>query len=245
MCQNPVSSSQMNVEEAGHPRRCVLLFARAPRAEAAVKGLRGGEALFALSQGRVRDAVAALPGVELVLVPPAAQAGTDFGEKLEAAFRNAACRGYEEIVAVPGDVPELTARDLAAAFQALSASDRVLGPSRDGGVWLIGLRADAVSLPDFFGRVPWRTPQVLAALLGNAPKVFLLGELLDVDRRADAMRLRDALRAAKRDARLLAVLEVVLGRRRALSPREALRESPPPFTAPPPSRAPPPFLLSF
>ena len=245
MCQNPVSSSQMNVEEAGHPRRCVLLFARAPRAEASAKGLRGGEALFALAQGRVRDAVAALPGVELVLVPPAAQAGTDFGEKLEAAFRNVACRGYEEIVAVPGDVPELTARDLAAAFRALSVSDRVLGPSRDGGVWLIGLRADAVSLPDFFGRVPWRTPRVLAALLGNAPKAFLLGELLDVDRRADAMRLRDALRAAKRDARLLAVLEVLLGRRRALSPREALRESPPPFTAPPPSRAPPPFLLSF
>src|ERR1035441_298122 len=107
MCQNPVSSSQMNVEEAGHPRRCVLLFARAPRAEASAKGLRGGEALFALAQGRVRDAVAALPGVELVLVPQATQAGTNFGEKLEAAFRNAVRRGYEEIVAVPGDVPEL------------------------------------------------------------------------------------------------------------------------------------------
>src|SRR5664279_4117522 len=111
------------------PPRCVLLFARAPRAEAAAKGLRGGEALFALSHGRVRDAVAALPGVQLVLVPPAAQAGTSFGEKLAAAFRNAARRGYEEIVAVPGDVPELTARDLAAAFRALSVSDRVLGPS--------------------------------------------------------------------------------------------------------------------
>jgi hypothetical protein len=227
------------------PSRCVLLFARAPRAEAAAKGLSRGEALFTLARNRVVRAVAALPDVDLVSVPPAAQSGGDFGERLESAFREARLRGYREIVAVPGDVPELTARDLAAAFRALSESDTVLGPSREGGVWLIGLRAGAVSPSDFFGRVPWRTPRVFDALVGNAPKAVLLGELLDVDRRADAMRLRDALRAAKRDAGLLAVLEVVLGRRRVLSPQEPLRKSPPPFTAPPPSRAPPLFLLTF
>ena len=227
------------------PSRCVLLFARAPRAEAAVKGLCGGEALFALSQGRVRDAVAALPGVALVLVPPAAQAGTSFGEKLEAAFRNAAERGYEEIVAVPGDVPELTARDLAAAFRALSDTDTVLGPSSDGGVWLIGLRAGAVSFSGLFENVPWRTPRVLGALLGNAPKAVLLGELLDVDRRADARRLRDALCAAKRDAILLAVLETFLGRRPEVFAQGSRRRVPPHFDVPPPSRAPPLFLFTF
>ena len=225
--------------------RCVLLFSREPRAEAAAKGLCGGEALFELSQGRVRNAVAALAGVELVLVPPAAQAGTEFGEKLEAAFRKAAQSGYEEIVAVPGDVPEITARDLTAAFLALSQSGTVLGPSRDGGVWLIGLRAGAVSPTDFFGRVPWRTARVLDALLGNAPEAVLLGELLDVDRRADAMRLRDVLRAAKGDSGLLSVLEGFLGQRPAPSARETPRKSLPPLTDPPPSRAPPPFLLAF
>jgi hypothetical protein len=234
----------MNAEEAGHPRRCVLLFARAPRAEAAVKGLRGGEALFALSQGRVRDAVAALPGIELVLVPPAAQAGSGFGERLEAAFRGAARGGYEEIVAVPGDVPELTAGDLAAAFRALSVSDTVLGPSRDGGVWLIGLRVAGVSLPDLFERVPWRTPRVLAALLVNAPKAFLLEELLDVDRQTDARRLRDALCAAKRDAILLAVLETLLVRRPEVFAQRSRRKSSPHFDVPPPSRAPPLFLVT-
>jgi glycosyltransferase A (GT-A) superfamily protein (DUF2064 family) len=227
------------------PSRCVLLFARAPRAEAAAKGLLGGEALFALSQGRVQDAVAELPGVELVLVPPAAQAGTDFGEKLEAAFRNAARRGYEEIVAVPGDVPELTARDFVAAFRALSVSDTVLGPSHDGGVWLIGLRAAAVPLSDFFEAVPWRTQHVLDALLANAPEAVLLGELVDVDRRADAMRLRDALCAAKRDAILLYVLEALLGRRPEVLAQGSRRKSPPHFDAPPPSRAPPLLLFTF
>jgi len=240
----------MSVEKAGRPRRrCVLLFARAPRAEATVKGLRGGEALFALSQGRVRSAVAALPGIELVFVPPAAQAGTGFGERLEAAFRDAARGGYEEIVAVPGDVPELTARDLAAAFRALSERDTVLGPSPDGGVWLIGLRAGEASFSDFFERVPWLTPGVFEALLSNAPSAAVLSRKNDVDRRADARRLRDALcgtRRREKDPILLAVLEALLGRRAAALPlQSARRRLDPSFSVPRLPRAPPLFPPSF
>lgn len=234
----------MNVEGAVRSRRCVLLFARAPRAEAAAKGLRSGEALFALAQCRVRDAVAVLPGVELVLVPPAAQAGTLFGEKLEAAFRNAARRGYDEIVAVPGDVPELTARDLAAAFLALSESDTVLGPSRDGGVWLIGLRARGVSLSDFFAKVPWLTTRVFDTLVRNAPNAVLLGELPDIDRRGDALRMRRGARVAF-DVELVGALGILLGvspsTRAAGVSFAALAQ----LSLSPPSRAPPLLLLTF
>lgn len=237
-------SSQIIVSTL-RPARCVLLFARAPRAEAAAKGLGRGEALFTLARNRVIRAVAALPGVDLVFVPPAAQSGGDFGERLESAFREAALRGYGEIVAVPGDVPQLTARDLDAAFQALSESDTVLGPARDGGVWLIGLRASAVCLPDFFERVPWRTPRVFDTLCGNAPEAVVLGELLDVDRHADAMRLRAALRAAKRDAVLLAVLEAFLGRRSEFFAQRSLRKISASFIPTPPSRAPPLSLFTF
>ncbi|HYB52824.1 MAG TPA: DUF2064 domain-containing protein [Thermoanaerobaculia bacterium] len=238
----------MNVKGAGRPRRCVLLFARAPRAEAAVKRLRGGEALFALAQGRVRNAVAALPGVELVLVPPAAQAGADFGERLECAFRDAARRGCDEIVAVPGDVPGVTATDLAAAFRGLAESDTVLGPSADGGVWLIGLRADTVP-SDFFEGVPWLTPRVFESLLSNAPGSAILARKDDVDRRADARRLKDTLCGATRrekDSILLIVLEALLGRRSAALPRQGSpRGLEPSFSGPPPSRAPPLFPLSL
>lgn len=226
------------------PPRCVLLFARAPRAEAAAKGLRGGEALFALSQGRVRDAVAALPGVEFVLVPPAAQAGAHFGEKLEAVFRDAARRGYEEIVAVPGDVPELTARNLAAAFRALSESDTVLGPSPDGGVWLIGLRAGAVLPSDFFEDVPWLTARVFEALVSNAPGSVVLAERGDVDLRADALRMRRAARAAF-DVELVAALGVMLGMSPSIRAAVTSFAALPPLSLPPPSRAPPLLRLPF
>jgi 2-phospho-L-lactate guanylyltransferase (CobY/MobA/RfbA family) len=226
------------------PARCVLLFARAPRAEAAAKGLRGGEALFALSQGRVRDTVAALPGVDFVPVPPASQSGADFGAKLESAFREATLRGYEEIVAVPGDVPELAAHDLEAAFRALSESDTVLGPSRDGGVWLIGLRAGEVALSDFFEGVPWRTRRVFEALLSNAPGSVVLAEMADVDLRTDALRMRRAARAAF-DIELVAALGVLLGVSPSIRAAETFFATLAPLSLLPPSRAPPLLLLTF
>jgi len=233
----------MVVSRAGPPR-CVLLFARAPRAEAAAKGLSQGEALFTLARNRVVQAVAALPDVDLVVVPPSAQSGGNFGEKLESAFREAALRGYRNIVAVPGDVPELAEWNLRAAFQALSESDTVLGPSPDGGVWLIGLRAGAISPSDFFERVPWRTQRVFEALLSNARASVVLAEMGDVDRRADARRMRRAARVAF-DVNLVAALGVLLGVSPSLRADGTVPTAFPPLSLPPASRAPPSPLFAF
>ncbi len=92
--------------------------------------------------------------------------------------------GYTEIVAVPGDVPGVSAAHLNAAFRALETRDIVLGPSPDGGVWLIGSRA-GTDLSDLFERVPWRTAGVFSGLVRNAPGAALLDALLDVDRPSD------------------------------------------------------------
>jgi glycosyltransferase A (GT-A) superfamily protein (DUF2064 family) len=192
-------------------------------------------------------AVEALRGVDLVLVPPSAQTGADFGEKLGTAFRDAARAGYGTIVAVPGDVPELTVRDLDAAFRALEETDTVLGPSPDGGVWLIGLDAREVAFSDFFERVPWRTRRVFEALVGNAPKAAILRAHLDVDRRADARRVIDAVRTARAavDDELLAALELLAGTAHSVRASASRAVSLPFLALQPASRAPPPFPLPF
>ena len=224
--------------------RCVLLFAREPRAEAAVKGLRRSEAFFDLARNRVVRAAAALPDVDLVCVPPTAQTGGSFGERLAFAFRDASRRGYREIVVVPGDVPELTAEDLAEAFRALSRSSTVLGPSPDGGVWLIGLDAREVASADFFEGVPWRTRRVFEVLLSNAPDSVVLAEMGDVDLRSDALRVRRVARAAF-DLELVAALGTLLGDPPPVLPFATEIASLPPFRLQPASRAPPPLLPAF
>jgi uncharacterized protein len=202
-------------------RRCVLLFARSPRAEERAKRLPGAAALFGLAAFRVEAAVAALAGVDLVAVGPDAQRGRTFGERLANAFAGCRSRGYDQVVAVPGDVPQLAEAHLAAAFDALAAREVVFGPSADGGVWLIGVRGDAGGL---LAGVPWLTASVFAALMANAPRAAVLTELLDVDGRAGLAPLARAARAAA-DRDLAAAVAILLVPVRAVpgvAPRRAL-----------------------
>jgi len=153
----------------------------------------GGGRLFAFSVRRVAEATRALGRVDLILAgdgpaPEKArvlpQRGRGFGERLKNAFEDARAAGYTEIVAVPGDVPGLSEAQLSAAFRALETRDNVLGPSPDGGVWLIGSRA-GTDLSELFEKVPWRTAGVFSGLVRNAPGAALLDALFDVDRPSD------------------------------------------------------------
>jgi 2-phospho-L-lactate guanylyltransferase (CobY/MobA/RfbA family) len=214
--------------------RCVLLFARTPGEEARAKRIGRARALFALARRRVRDA-AALAGADLLLVgtgPHALpQRGRTFGERLANAFSDARALGYREIVAVPTDVPGLGLRQIAEAFARLRGQETVLGPSPDGGVYLIGCRGDADAL--LLG-VRWRTGFVLEDLQSNAGAAALLEPLADVDRLADLRRLSGL---DPRTAALVARLLHRPGHLRTgdLLPFDLLLASRLPARAPPPS----------
>jgi uncharacterized protein DUF2064 len=177
-------------------RRCVLLFSRAPRAEARAKRVARAERLFELACRRVAAAAVSLD-VDLLVVGPAmpglpcgarrlGQRGKGFGERLGNAFADARDLGYREIVVVPGDVPGLGASHLAAAFTALDEHPVVFGPSPDGGVYLIGTRRPADRLLE---GVRWCTGSVLADLRAHAASAALLPPLADLDGAADLVRL--------------------------------------------------------
>ena len=158
------------------PSRCVLLFARRASEEARAKRI-GSAAVFALARRRI-ERIARVVGARLVV---ASQTGATFGERLSRAFASAAAR-YDEVVVVPTDVPQLTARDVRRAFALLRGHDMVLGPCPDGGVYLIGGRTGA-RLKD----VRWLTPHVLEDL--SRGDVALLSPLHDIDTETDLARV--------------------------------------------------------
>jgi glycosyltransferase A (GT-A) superfamily protein (DUF2064 family) len=95
------------------------------------------------------------------------------------------------------DGPTLPLHHLAAAFEALSDhTDVVLGPSDDGGYYLIGLRQPA---PRLLREVQMSTPRVTADTLALAEaeglRVKLLPVWYDVDDIESLRRLRDELAA--------------------------------------------------
>lgn len=95
------------------------------------------------------------------------------------------------VVVIGSDAPTLGPVRVAEAFRALRRRRVVLGPSLDGGYYLLGLRAP---MPDVFTRIPWGSARVLARTLGRLRAEGVTPALLpcwyDVDTPADLAILR-------------------------------------------------------
>lgn len=90
------------------------------------------------------------------------QQGKDLGERMEHAFQQGFHEGYKQIVLIGSDLPELHPDDLRKAFTALDTNEYVLGPAKDGGYYLIGMKSLNSKL---FRNIAWSTDTVLQASL--------------------------------------------------------------------------------
>jgi uncharacterized protein len=103
------------------------------------------------------------------------QRGGDLGQRMENAFRRAFEEGCRRVVLFGTDIPLLSAPILFQAMERLQDKDLVLGPSNDGGYWLIGLKKNA----DLFRDISWGSGQVFAQTLAKARRRALSTALLD------------------------------------------------------------------
>jgi uncharacterized protein len=121
------------------------------------------------------------------------QVGAALGDRLDAVMSAVLDQGYEQVFALGSDSPDLPATHLDAAFAALAIAenDLVLGPSDDGGYYLIGWKQRWSKVVT---DVTMSTPQVFADTLEIAAELGLTVALApgwyDVDTPADLDRLR-------------------------------------------------------
>lgn len=112
------------------------------------------------------------------------QASGDLGARLAASAQAANGRGW---IAIGADCPRLDAAILRQGRDVVELGEIALGPTSDGGYYLIG---GTPPLPDLFTAMPWSTPRVLpetrARLLRLGVGWRELPELRDVDTAADA-----------------------------------------------------------
>jgi uncharacterized protein len=112
------------------------------------------------------------------------QRGADLGEKMKNAFRDIFAGGYEEILLVGSDLPDLPGRIIHDAFTSLARHGAVIGPTQDGGYYLIGFRSGCF-LPDIFAGIPWSTAEVfertMAAFKFRNRDVSILPAWQDMD----------------------------------------------------------------
>ena len=148
-------------------------------------------AIVAVHPGELRAAVARLAPATFRVVP---QRGANLGDRMAWAVREAAATGASRILLRGSDSPTLGVAAVRAALAALEDFDLVLGPDRDGGYSLVGVRKPD---PELF-RHAMSTPSVLRETLVNAARLGLRTQLaepsFDIDV-ADDLRLLASARA--------------------------------------------------
>lgn len=125
------------------------------------------------------------------------QRGADLGERLAQLLDDAFAQGATQAIVMSSDSPSLPAAYLRQAFAALDSHDTVLGPTEDGGYYLLGLTRPQ---PRLLREVRMSTPSVARDTLALAAELGLRTALLppwyDIDTSADLARLARELRAA-------------------------------------------------
>jgi rSAM/selenodomain-associated transferase 1 len=130
------------------------------------------------------------------------QRGNGFGERLLTTAQDLLACGFTSVCLIDSDSPTVPTNEFTIAVQELAQPEAkaVLGPSADGGYYLIGLqRAE----PNLFDRITWSTGVVAAETIERAREIglpmSLLAEWYDVDDAASLSRLRKELGSFSRD----------------------------------------------
>jgi rSAM/selenodomain-associated transferase 1 len=122
------------------------------------------------------------------------QIGASLGERLDHLLTGALVSGSQRVVVMDSDSPTLPVEYLSQAFDLLVDADVVLGPTRDGGYYLIGMKQPQ---PRLLRQVQMSTPRVLADTLALAETAGLAVSLLptwyDIDTIDDLHQLEDEI----------------------------------------------------
>ncbi len=122
------------------------------------------------------------------------QSAGDLGRRMQQYFATAFKSGCERVVLIGSDSPNLPPDHIRIAFQHLESEQVVLGPSEDGGYYLIGARFE---LPDIFSDISWSTGEVFSQTVERLRHAGTRWHELpcwyDVDELADLRRLHNDL----------------------------------------------------
>lgn len=113
------------------------------------------------------------------------QPNTDLGGRMNHAFKNA-FEENEKVIIIGSDCASLTTEIVQEAFEALEENDFVVGPTYDGGYYLLGMKRYS---PTVFEEIEWSTETVFEKTIGKInslkSKYFLMPILSDIDYEED------------------------------------------------------------
>ncbi|WP_350289482.1 DUF2064 domain-containing protein [uncultured Croceitalea sp.] len=116
------------------------------------------------------------------------QLGTSFGERFVNAIQEVYQKGFDTIITIGNDSPQLKAAHLLEAYKQLQLGKTVLGPTFDGGFYLMGLHKANFNA-SLFKRLPWQRfglfNRISQLFENNNSQLFRLPVFEDIDTERD------------------------------------------------------------
>jgi glycosyltransferase A (GT-A) superfamily protein (DUF2064 family) len=117
------------------------------------------------------------------------QRGSTFGEHLEHTISDTFAIGYQKIVIIGNDCPSLTAEDISKSFNFISDTSAVIGPAKDGGIYLVGFSRKVFEKRLNFLTLHWQAKKLFSelslAFSSHGIDVLVLSEKQDMDTLSD------------------------------------------------------------
>ncbi len=140
----------------------ILLFANSPEEELKQKNLSGSKNLYEYFNEDTLSK-AKQTGLDVVLFSDANQIGKNFGERFSNAIASVFKQGYDAVITIGNDTPDLKTQHLLSAKENLHDKILTLGPSMDGGSYLITLSKSTFNTEEF-QKLPWQSNSLFSAL---------------------------------------------------------------------------------
>ncbi len=165
----------------------ILIFANSANQEANLKPFKASRALFEGLNQHITEVVQKT-GIPFFHYSEALQTGHTFGERFSNAITSIYEKGYSTVISVGNDTPHLKPKHLLDAVENLKKTDMVLGPSTDGGFYLMGLKQSVFHKASFI-ELPWQTLDLQRSLSeiirAKNLKVLYFEALKDLDTASD------------------------------------------------------------
>ena len=132
----------------------ILIFANSAEKDAERKSFLSADAIAALNKDTLKKVKKS--GITYFHFSEKNQVGANFGERFSNAIASVFKKGYQNVITIGNDTPHLKTNHILKAAHQLEHSNLVLGPSKDGGFYLMGIKKAHFNKKAFV-KLPWQT----------------------------------------------------------------------------------------
>lgn len=167
-------------------KTAILIFANSAEKEAERKSFLSADVFSALNNQTLKKVKKSR--IDYFLISEKQQVGNSFGERFSNAIESVFNNGFENVITIGNDTPHLKTHHLIDTLEQLEKNDFVLGPSKDGGFYLMGIKKEHFHKETFL-KLPWQTNRLQKCISSKATaknlEIKFLELLNDLDTKED------------------------------------------------------------